>query len=130
MARYSCSRGGWILIGFLWTGSLWAEGTAPDSEFCRQLARVASAAVNARAAGLSLAQLNALISDQQTGAMRSAIWTTTLRSYDMASPEAAAAAALARCRATEARVAEDWRRRDQGLPPLGPLAPEDAGGQE
>lgn len=100
---------------------MWAGPPAPDSAFCQQLARVAHATVTARAAGLSLAQLHALIPDQPTAAMRSAIWATTLRNYDAPSPEAASAATLARCRATEARTAEDLRRRDQGQPPLGPL---------
>lgn len=88
------------------------------------LGRVASAAVQARQAGVPLATLKA-IADQQPAPARQAIWATTLLSYPAASADAAREATLAHCRETSAIVAEDRRRREQGLPPLGPLTPEE-----
>ena len=110
----------------MWAGALWAGGPAPppDSPYCVSLGRVASASVEARLAGVPLATLKT-IADQQSAAARGAIWSTTLLSYPAESPEAAREATLARCRKTQAIVAEDVRRRAQGLPPLGPLSPED-----
>lgn len=112
-------------MGLIWAGALWAGGPAPpDSAFCVNLGRVASASVQARQAGVPLATLKA-IADQQPVPARNAIWATTLFSYPAASADAAREATLARCRKTQALVAEDLRRRAQGLPPLGPLPPED-----
>ena len=111
------------LIGALWTGPCWAD------DVCLPLARLAAAAAGARQAGLSLADLHRLTdAGGYPPEARRIIRRQTEDFYEAASPEAAQAAALARCRRAEAALLEDWRRRDAGLPPRDPLSPEEEAG--
>ena len=96
----------WGLIGLVWTGPVWAD------ELCPALGQVAAAAARARAAGVSLAMLEANMArlDAPSG-VRAAILANLHAGYFAATPEQAEAAAIRRCEAAAAQVAADLQRR-------------------
>lgn len=93
------------LIGLAWAGPVWADP-------CPGLAHAAQVAAQARIDGVPWATLEAAIAQQDVPPfVRGAIQINALAGYRATgSPAAARAAALARCRAAQAQVAEDLRR--------------------